>query len=51
MIIKACKTFIWGTFPAVQWLGLQASSAEGMDLTPGRKTKFPQASRQGGENR
>ena len=31
----------------VQWLGLQAPNAEGMDLIPGQKTKFPQASRQG----
>ena len=32
-----------GNFLVVQWLGLQASTAVGVGLIPGRQTKIPHA--------
>ena len=36
-----------GNFLVVQWLGLQAFTAEGLDSIPGPGTKIPQAAQHG----
>ena len=42
-LVSLCEELGWGTSLVVQWLSLQASTAEGMDLNPGQGTKIPHA--------
>ena len=44
---RQLRNVIVGDSPVTQWLGLHASSAEGLGLIPGQGTKILQAERRG----
>ena len=44
---RQLRNVIVGDSPVTQWLGLHASSAEGLGLIPGKGTKILQAERRG----